>query len=77
MRNPISTVTYRAEDLLEDDIAQLKLHGQARWVHICQSVQRSDKEQVALHYTNTLGTYSSIDMGRYELVRIQVEKEPS
>lgn len=75
-RHVIRTINHRAEDLEMDDIVKLRIHNRIQWVlvqHDAEKISEQDT-RVRISYLGPIGT-TTIDVGRYELVPVQIEVE--
>jgi hypothetical protein len=75
-RHVIKTVNHRAEDLELDDIVKLRIHNRIQWVLLTRDAEkiRDQDTRVKLTYLGPIAS-TSIDVGRYELVPVQIEVE--
>lgn len=74
-RNPIRTIVFRAKDLLEDDVVQLRIHGATRWVQLSEDATLvDDAGNVDLEYINMVGKTATLTTSQWNLIRVQDEK---
>lgn len=73
-RYTIGTVYYRAKDAQVNDIVLLRVHGAQRWCWLTKN-PATNSQTTTLTYRNVVDQDATLDVGCWELLKTQFQKE--